>query len=137
MPVARIDALQAQARDSQDLLEKAASVRDLFKSTVAYGKAVPDESALIGVVSAGKILETREVKFQGVDISGVLSWLRAQLTPKEASLKFTAHISDRSTIISGDIRALNIKSSRTIWIDELPRSPPLRERLRQRVSLVG
>ena len=117
MLVARIDALQVQVRDSQDILERAGSARGLDKSPTLYGQSVPAESSLIGV-STGKVLQTPEVKFQGVDISGVLSWLRAQLAPQGTSLKFTTHISDGTTIISGDIRALDIKGPSTIWIQD-------------------
>lgn len=126
MLVARIDDLQAQIGASQKLLETAGAAQSLSEDTaVRYGQPLTSKSDSPLLAVNREIIRPVpfELKVQGVDISGIFSWIRAKLVPKNESLKFTVHMGADGVAIAGDIRALKIDGANTIWIPPTNQSP--------------
>jgi tyrosinase len=75
-------------------------------------------------VQASATAERVELKVQGVDIGGLVSWIRAQLIPERKGLAFTAHIaSDGAVTIAGDVRDMNIDGVSNIYQSKPQHSP--------------
>jgi hypothetical protein len=61
--------------------------------------------------------EKVELKVEGVDVPGVISWIKGQLTPSQTGLAFTAYISnDNHITITGDISDMKIDGMSTIYL---------------------
>jgi hypothetical protein len=67
--------------------------------------------------------EKVELKVEGVDVPGVISWIKSQLTPSQTGLAFTAYISNDNLItITGDIGDMKIDGMSTIYLS--PKDAP-------------
>jgi tyrosinase len=68
--------------------------------------------------------EKIELKVEGVDVSGVIAWMKAQLIPERSGLTFTAHIAnDGEVTIAGDISDMKIDGVSTLYLSPSKRSP--------------
>jgi tyrosinase len=129
--VARIDDLQARVGASQGVLERAQQAQNLVEERAANPKTsappgVPANYApLLGIVADHQLIQQVpfELKLQGIDVTGLLSWLSAQLRPQEKSMSFTMHIAGDTVAIAGDVRALGIANANTVWMAPDKKSP--------------
>jgi tyrosinase len=75
-------------------------------------------------VSASEQRAKLDLKVEGVDVSGLVSWIRAQLVHERKGLAFTAHISsDGTATIAGDVSDMGIKGVRTLYMAPAQLSP--------------
>src|SRR5215471_19838955 len=125
MLVARMDELQGRVDKSIKVLEQAGAADKLTKPPSEHDNPFePDaepNSKLIRIVLESKVISPveppLELKFQGLDLTGVFSWVTTQVGPKTDSLRFTAHVDSEGIAIAGNIRALSLDGPSTIWID--------------------
>jgi hypothetical protein len=65
-----------------------------------------------------------ELKVQGVDVFGLVSWIKAQIVPERKGLAFTAHIAgDGEVTIAGDVSDMGLDGVGTLYLSPLKRSP--------------
>jgi len=125
MLVARMDELQGRVDKSIKVLEQAGAADKLTKPPSEhdnpFGPDAEPNSKLIRIVLESKVISPveppLELKFQGLDLTGVFSWVTTQVGPKTDSLRFTAHVDSEGIAIAGNIRALSLDGPSTIWID--------------------
>jgi hypothetical protein len=72
----------------------------------------------------GSAQDKVELKVEGVDVAGLISWIKAQILPEQKSLSFTAHIAaDGDVTIAGDVSDLGIDGVPTLYLSPSKRSP--------------
>jgi hypothetical protein len=65
-----------------------------------------------------------ELKVQGVDVSGLLAWIKSLVVPERSGLAFTVHVAgDGQVAIAGDVSDMGIDSVNTLYLSPTKRSP--------------
>jgi hypothetical protein len=123
--------LEAKNAAARALLSSAASAQMLKPQSDALN--VPDQSIYNKLFHSNPELKQQrpnlrpmspleaakekvEVKVEGVDVPGVISWMKSQLIPARNGLAFTAHISEAGKItIAGDIGDMKIDGLSTLY----------------------
>jgi hypothetical protein len=106
------ESLKVQVGDSRKVPAEAGSAR--FASSTASGTSLarlpwPELHA----ASEPKL----EFKVQGVDVSGLLSWIKGQVFPERNGLVFTMHVGgDGNVTVAGDVRDIGPSGENTLYL---------------------
>lgn len=126
--VSRVDALSAKIKAaSQTLSTRQEQPAAAGTAGIAFPQSVPSttQGALENLfLSGGSAVTAPDLKIQGVDLTGLLSWLGKSLQPKTKSVNFTAHIEEKRITIAGDVSALGFENQQTVWLPDAGPSVP-------------
>ncbi|WP_270731822.1 hypothetical protein [Shimia sp. Alg240-R146] len=126
--VSRRDALDSKISLANKALQgdgNTPNARDLINAAEGREREGDGTTAAKLLLSgSGSAAKPPEMKIQGVDLTGLLSWVTGFLKPKQKKIQFTVHIQDNRIAIAGDIKALGIEGHQTVWLPNAGASIP-------------
>ena len=127
--VARIEHIKADMRRSNQILsgkygtpvggedEPAPAAGPLGDSFLRGSVPTREDALLAKLFASGAGAEKLELTVQGVDLGGLVEWVKRRVSQPADAISFTVNIdADRGVSIAGDIKALGIEGKETVWI---------------------